>query len=331
MISVVNKCSLKIVRWLFVFSALICCKKTEVGPTIISPPYTMKSNPIWRTGDRVFLEGIAGTFDDVSVKDPTIVNVDGKWHVFYTGRDATKWRMGYIAGKELTDLKKADRNYMTSLNGGSYFCAPQVFQLKSKKTWYLIYQSGLGATFSTNTDINSPQGWSAGKAMGFTDGIDFWCISDGTKIHCFYSAQDGSFTIKKRSTLVADFPYKWSEPVVVATDTFEAPHVYKNKADGKYYMMVEDIRRYFEIWQASSLDGTWTKLNEKWADYANLIETNEHWTDQVSHGEILRSGIDEMCEIEDINHCQVIFQGVVNGNYADYGIIPYDLGIMKNY
>ena len=89
--------------------------------------------------------------------------------------------------------------------------------------------------------------------MGFTDGIDFWCIADDKKVYCFYSAQDGSKIIKCRSTLITDFPYKWSAAITTATETFEAPH----------YMMVEDIAMIFELWQAKSLDGTWTKINEK--------------------------------------------------------------------
>ena len=164
---------------------------------------------------------------------------------------------------------------------------------------------------------------------GFFSGIDFWCISDGTNVYCFYSPMDGSRTIKRRSTTVANFPYGWSSATVVATSTFEAPHVYKNKADGKYYMMVEDINRHFELWTASSLGGTWTKIAEEWAAKSNLIETAEHWTDQVSHGEILRSGTNERMEIDNIDRCEILIQGVVNGSYGDYGNIPYDLGIIR--
>ncbi|HEY4788611.1 MAG TPA: non-reducing end alpha-L-arabinofuranosidase family hydrolase, partial [Bacteroidales bacterium] len=207
----------------------------------------------------------------------------------------------------------------------------QVFWFGAKGKWFLIYQSGLGASFSTNTDVGSPSGWTANRAMGFTDGIDFWCISDGTNVYCFYSAQDGSHTIKRRSTTVSDFPYNWSSPTVAATNTFEAPHVYRNKADGKYYMMVEDLGRYFELWTATSLGGTWTQVAEKWAAKSNLTETAEHWTDQVSHGEILRSGTDEFLEITNINHCDILIQGVVNGSYEDYGSIPYNLGLIHNY
>jgi hypothetical protein len=244
--------------------------------------------------------------------------------------------MGYVSATSISDLNSATRTLMTSLNGGSYFCAPQVFYFGAKGKWYLIYQSGLGATYSTNTDVGNPSGWTAGSAMGITDSgaLDFWCISDGTNVYCFYSPMDGSRTIKRRSTTVANFPTGWSSASVVATDTFEAVHVYKNKADGRYYMMVEDINRYFELWTASNPGGTWTKLQEQWAHKSKLIYNADHWTDQVSHGEILRSGTNERLEISNINHCEILIQGVTSANYCpggDYSASLYDLGLIRNY
>lgn len=332
----------KLVSNLYVLIAFIAfwsCKKQET-PAIVTPvtpvvtvpkPFIANPNPNWKVGDRFFLKGNPGDFDGVSVKDPSIVFSDGKWHLFYTGKDSSKWRMGYATAPTIAELKTAKRTYLSALNGGSYFCAPQVFYHSTKRTWFLIYQSSLGATYSTNTDINNPNGWSSGTAMGFTDGIDFWCISDDTKVYCFYSAQNGTRYIRSRFTKKEDFPFKWSEPVVTATETFEACHIYKNKTDSNYYMMVEDINRHFELWQTSNLGGTWAKASEKWAAKSNLTESGEHWTDQVSHGEIIRSGVNERCEIDDINKCEVLIQGVVSGNYPNYGLIPYDLGLIKNY
>lgn len=292
------------------------------------------ASPSWKADARCFYDGAAGTFDDVAVKDPSIVQYGGKWHLFYTGRDKGprgSWRMGYTTATYVQNFQYMPHFYMSSLNGGSYFCAPQVFYFAPKGKWYLVYQSGLGATYSTNNTVETFYNWSAGKAMGFTDGIDFWCISDGARVYCFYSAQDGSHTIKRRSTSIANFPTGWSSPSVVATGTFEAPHVYKSKADGQYYMVVEDISRYQELWTASALGGIWTKVSERWAAKSNLSEPAGHWTDQVSHVEILRSGYDEKMEIADINRCDMLIQGVVNGNYPDYGSIPYDLGLIRNY
>jgi len=292
------------------------------------------ANPTWYAEARCFLDGPTGAFDDLAVKDPSIIYSGGKYHLFYTGRDKGTggyWRMGYASATSIANLKTAGRTFMSALNAGTYFCAPQVFWFPVKGKWFLIYQSGLGASFSTSTDVSNPALWTANRAMGFTDGIDFWCISDGTYVYCFYSAADGSHTIKRRRTTVTNFPYSWEAATVVATNTFEAPHVYRNIADGKYYMIVEDLNRYQELWTATSLGGTWTQVAEKWASRDRLNFLAEVWTDQVSHVEAIRSGNNERMEIDNIDHCQLLIQGVLNGSYGDYANIPYDLGIIRNY
>ena len=317
-----------------------CSKKSKEPVSSGSPQATASvheeaiANPTWYAEARCFLDGPSGAFDDLAVKDPSIIYSGGKYHLFYTGRDKGTgglWRMGYASATSIANLKTATRTYMSALNAGSYFCAPQIFWFPVKGKWFLIYQSGLGASFSTSTDVGNPALWTANRAMGFTDGIDFWCISDGTYVYCFYSAQDGSHTIKRRRTTIANFPYSWEAPTVVATNTFEAPHVYRNIADGKYYMIVEDINRYQELWTATSLGGTWTQVAEKWASRDRLNFLSEVWTDQVSHVEAIRSGNNERMEIDNIDHCQLLIQGVLNGSYGDYANIPYDLGIIRNY
>lgn len=318
----------------FVVFSIACSKKEKPSPTPPAPVFTVNANPAWKLDARCFTEGAAGTFDDLSVKDPSIVYSAGKYHLFYTARNKAVggWQMGYVSALQISQLNTSTRSYMSALNGGSYFCAPEVFWFSSKNKWYLVYQSGLGASFSTNTDIANAMGWSAGQSMGFSDGIDFWCISDGSYVYCFYSAQDGSKTIKRRRTTVQNFPYGWEAANAVATNTFEAPHVYKNKADGKYYMIVEDLSRHQELWVATTLGGTWTQVAEKWAAIDNLTFLADHWTDQVSHVEALRSGTDEKMEIENINHCDILIQGVTKEGYTgDYANIAYDLGFIRNY
>lgn len=36
-------------------------------------------------------------------------------------------------------------------------------------------------------------------------------------------------------------------------------------------------------------------------------------------------------QIDNIDHCQLLIQGVLKGNYGDYGNTSYDLGIIRNY
>ncbi len=282
----------------------------------------------WKIDARCFLDGPSGSFDDVAVKDPSIVNSGGSYHLFYTSRAGSAWGLGYAKASSITGLKSATHTRLTSIGTGGGLAAPQVFYFGTKGKWFLIYQNGTTPSYSTNTAVGTPSGWTAVRSMGFSDGgIDFWCISDGTNVYCFYSANDGSHQIKRRSTTVANFPTGWGSSSVVATDTLEAPHVYKS-GDGKYYMMVESVgsSRWFELWSATSLGGTWTKSQEQWAHINNCTFTGETWTNQVSHGEILRSGTDEKLTISSITSPQILIQGTTgSGTYAD---LPYDLGLM---
>lgn len=290
------------------------------------------ANPSWSVDPRCFLDGASGSFDDIAVKDPSIVYSSG-YHLFYTGRsNSSVWSIGYATASSISGLKTATHTKISSLGSGSGIAAPQIFYFASKGKWFLIYQNGTSPSYSTNTSVSSPSGWTATRSMGFADGgIDYWCISDGTNVYLFYSANDGSHQILRRSTTIANFPTGWGSSSVAATSSFEAPCVYKNNADGKYYMMVEAIGRYFQLWTASSLGGTWTLVSEKWAAIEDCTFTGENWTGQVSHGEILRTGTNERLIIDNIDACQVLIQGIPSGSSGTYADLPYDIGLMRNY
>ena len=282
---------------------------------------TYEPTTTWRVDERFFLSGLL-----LSVKDPTIVYAGGKWHLFYTYvGDACLYCLGYANATSLAGLKTAAH---TSIQDRVPGFAPQVFWYEPQGLWYLTVS---GAKFSTNTDINDVNGWTYPQPMGSFGGLDTCCISDGNNMYFFSASDDGD--VLRRSTTIEDFPYNWSSPEVVATDVFEAVQVYKSIADGKFYMMVEDLGqgmgRYFELWTADSLGGTWTKVEEQWAHKSKFVYFADHWTDQASHGELLRAGKDEKMEISDINRCQFLIQGVVDGDYGQYSATPYELGIIR--
>lgn len=323
--------NIPIISLLFMQLLTNCSKKEKAVPTLVQP---QPEAITWNVGARCFFDGPSGAFDDIAVKDPSIINSGGRWHLFYTGTNGSAWKIGYASATTIAGLQSSTHNLVSSIGSGGGLAAPQVFYFPVKGKWFLMYQNGTTPSFSTNTDVANVAGWTAARSMGFADGgIDYWCISDGANVYLFYAANDGSHTIKRRSTTVANFPYSWSASTVVTTSTFEAPHVYKNKADGKYYMVVEDMgaSRWQELWTATSLGGTWTQVNEQWAYKGNLVYKADHWTDQVSHVELIRSGTDEKLEINNINQCQMLIQGVVDGSYPGYISIPYDLGLIQNY
>jgi hypothetical protein len=88
-----------------------------------------------------------------------------------------------------------------------------------------------------------------------------------------------------------------------AKDAFEGVCVYRSISDGRYYLLPEDYsdNRYYELWTATKLSGPWTKRSEKWASRRNIVFDADHWTDNVSHGEIVRAGVNQKLEISDIN------------------------------
>lgn len=308
------------------------CAKKEKPNSSESQPQVEATT--WNVGARCFFDGPSGSFDDIAVKDPSLIYSGSRWHLFYTGTNGSAWKIGYASATTIDGLKNSGHTLVSSIGSGGGLAAPQIFYFPVKGRWFLIYQNGTSPAFSTNTDVANTAGWTAVRTMGFADGgIDYWCISDGTNVYLFYSANDGSHTIKRRWTTVTNFPYSWSASEVIATNTFEGPHVYRNKADGKYYMVVEDMGagRWQELWTASNPGGTWTKVNEQWAYKGNLVYKSDHWTDQVSHVELIRSGTNERLEIDNINQCQMIIQGVVDGSYPNYISIPYDLGVIQNY
>ncbi|MFQ6134179.1 MAG: non-reducing end alpha-L-arabinofuranosidase family hydrolase, partial [Armatimonadota bacterium] len=79
--------------------------------------------------------------------------------------------------------------------------------------------------------------------------------------------------------------------------------------------------------------GQWRPLaasaDKPFATTANITFEGEKWTDNVSHGELIRAGYDERLEIDPAN-LQLLFQGVLDPDRAGkpYGQIPWQLGLL---
>jgi predicted GH43/DUF377 family glycosyl hydrolase len=93
----------------------------------------------WEISAPILAQGPEGSFDELAVKDPSIVFCDGKWHLFYTARSKTEYTTAYVSAEKLTDLQSAPRSELKMIRGVSrYGCAPQVFYFAPQCTWYLI-------------------------------------------------------------------------------------------------------------------------------------------------------------------------------------------------
>ncbi|MEZ0256591.1 MAG: non-reducing end alpha-L-arabinofuranosidase family hydrolase, partial [Chthoniobacter sp.] len=81
------------------------------------------------------------------------------------------------------------------------------------------------------------------------------------------------------------------------------------------------------------LDGEWrplaSTLAKPFAARENIRQAPE-WTNSISHGELLRTGVDEHMEV-DLAHLRFLFQGVNEQDYRSwkYGGIPWRLGLLE--
>lgn len=282
----------------------------------------------------------------VALKDPSIVFHEGRWHVFATLRKQSGTVcMQYLNFADWSEANTAPRTTISFTD--RYHCAPQVFYFTPHRRWYLVYQlvdpargPGMEPYFSTTEKLADPQSWSKPQRMVTNPEekqkwIDFWVICDAEKAHLFYTSDDGHMW--RRETRVGDFPSGWSaQKLVLKADIFEASHTYKLKGRDEYLTIIEALapgRRYYKAYVADQLDGPWRGLADSLAKpfaARENIQQSPEWTASISHGELLRTGVDERMEV-DPEHLRFLFQGVSEADYrgAKYGGIPWKLGLLE--
>jgi len=271
----------------------------------------------------------------ISIKDPTIVYYNNLYHVFATIFDGNRkaWSSVYLNFSDFSKAAAATQISMANKPTGDAV-APEVFYFTPQKKWYLIYQ--WGGKYSTNTDVSNPDTWTSPMpllANAPSKGLDYWVICDQANCHLFFSGDDGNLYHSK--TTLDNFP-NFSGYETIMTDAvgklFEASNVYKVEGTNKYLLLVEAYGpRYFRSWTSTSLDGPWTPLADKqsapFAGAANVTFEGTKWTNDISHGEMIRSGYDQTLSINAC-HMQYLYQGVDPNVKVDYGFLPWRLGLL---
>lgn len=283
----------------------------------------------------------------VSVKDPSVVHYGGRWHLFCTIR--SKHRTHQIEYTSFVNWQESERaeRHVLSMHPG-YFCAPQVFCFTPQRKWYLVCQASdkswqpeYQAAYATTETIGDPASWSPLRPLGHRPadgkaGLDFWVICDQTRAHLLFTTLDGR--LWREETSLEDFPLGWSEPsLAIQGDIFEAGHTYRLKGLGKYLTLVEAQGgqgwRYYKAYLADRIEGPWTPLadtkEKAFASMGNVAPLGPRWTDCISHGELIRDGVDEHLEVDPAN-LSFLFQGVSDADRAGraYGDIPWRLGVL---
>jgi len=286
----------------------------------------------------------------VAQKDPTLVCVKGKWHVFMTVKLQGVSAIEYCSFDKWEKADKAPRTIL-KIADSKYYCAPQVFYFSPHKKWYLIYQMGVAGknklqiAFSTTANIADPKSWTKARSIFASDdqdprkegGLDFWVICDEKHAYLFFTSLNGK--LWRMRTKLGDFPRGFGQlTLALRTNIFEASHTYRLKGMDKYLSVIEANpggRRFFKAYIAEKLDGKWTPLADSerkpFAGAANVRPGRgvSAWTDNISHGELVRAGNDQTMPLDPKN-LRFIFQGALQKEKRgrSYGKIPWRIGML---
>jgi len=327
------------------------------APESAAPPKAVRTPPgfpptvEWTTGAPVIVPKPDAKHALVAVKDPTIVRFKDRWHVYASSvSKGGIYGMVYTSFAEWKDAAQAPFYFMDNTPGfDTYVAAPQLFYFAPEEIWYLVFQSG-PPMFSRNKDPGDPTQWTEPQPfyprppafIEQTGGwLDFWVICDTAYCHMFFSNDHGRFY--KSKTPIDRFPRGFDTPVVVMEEKeagrlFEACNVYKVAGGNRYLALVEAFdassnhRRYFRSFTAESLEGPWTVWHDDgsapFAGIRNVRFEGAKWTEDVSHGELIRAGYDQTLTI-DPGAWRFLFQAFdPKKNSSDYNSIPWNLGLL---
>lgn len=293
------------------------------------------------------------SYNVAGIKDPSVVEVNGTYHVFASTAKEAGYNLVYISFTDFDQTDAADFHYLdTTPIGSGYRAAPQVFFFAPQNLWYLVFQDG-NAAYSTNADISDPAGWSTPQHFfssvpsiitdNIGDGywVDMWVICDDASCHLYSSDDNGQ--LYRAETSLDSFPDGMDDTTVIAMQDsnpdklFEAANVYKVEDSDQYLLIVEAIgnsgSRYFRSWTSTNLaSDEWTPLadteDNPFAGQSNVAFSGTAWTESISHGEVVRTQVDQTLTISPCN-LRYLYQGVDPAADDDYDSLPWKLGLLS--